>query len=140
MFWHPVHRDSYLNLIEALAAHLEQTDYRDSILGIRLNFNPFGTEHHFPKGKPDMSLGKWIVPKSVDQATASEYDKNVVEKYMRSVVDTYVACFKGKIRVFVRNGVKEEVIGLYRPLFENGTLSWFHTSSEAEPRASFAEV
>ncbi|MCF7847221.1 MAG: beta-galactosidase [Kiritimatiellales bacterium] len=139
MFWHPVHRDAYLNVIKALAAHLDKSDYQDSVLGIRLNFNPFGTEHHTAKGNPDMSVGKWIVPKGVDHKTVTRYDKKVVEEYLRSVVDTYVSNFKGKIRVFVRNGVKEEVIGPYRSMFEDGTLSWFHTSSEAEPRASFAE-
>jgi hypothetical protein len=119
---------------------LDRADYRDSILGMRLNFNPFGTEHHFPKGNPDISVGRWIVPKDVDRKTVTEYDKKTVEEYLRLVVDTYVSSFKGKIRVFVRNGVKEEVIGPYRALFENGTLSWFHTSSEAEPRASFGEI
>jgi len=140
MFWHPVHRDTYLNMIEALAQHLGNADYRNSILGIRLNFNPFGTEHYAPKGNPDMSIDKWIVPPGVDPATVTEYDKERVNKYLSSVLDAYVAAFKGKIRVFVRNGVKGDLIKPYRPLFENGTLSWFHTSSEVEPRASFAEA
>ena len=140
MFWHPVHRDAYLEMIKALAIHLQEAPYRDAVLGIRLNFNPFGTEHHAPKGKPDLSLDKWVIPDGVDSSEATEYDKEVVEEYLRSVIETYVTSFRGKVRVFVRNTVKEEAIAPFRSLFEKGALSWFHTSSEAEPRASFAET
>lgn len=140
MFWHPAHRDAYLDLLRALADHLDKAPYRDAILGIRLNFNPFGTEHHAPKGKPDLSLDRWILPEGADREGATEYSKTVVEDYLRRVIETYVSSFQGKIRVFVRNTVSEETIAPHRPLFEDGTLSWFHTSSEAEPRASFAEM
>ena len=39
----------------------------------------------------------------------------------------------------MRNGISDELETKYRAAFEDGTLSWFHTSSEAEPRAKFAE-
>lgn len=140
MFWYPVHRDAYLKMLKALSAHLEQADYRENMLGIRLNLVPFGTEHHTPKGNPNMTLDQWIYPVGVDRALVTEYNKERVEEYLRSIVEAYVADFKGKIRVFVRNGVSEEIIGPYRSMFEDGTLSWFHTSSEAEPRESSGEA
>jgi len=140
MFWYPLHRDSYINLLKAFAAHLDTVSYRDHILGIRLNYNPFGTEHTAPKIEADISLSQWIMPAGVDQELVEEYSRSVVEQYLRAVLEEYVHSFGGKIRIFVRNNISEELLTPYISQFENGTLSWYHTSSEVEPRYGSAET
>lgn len=140
MFWYPLHRDSYINLLKAFAAHLEAAPYRDHILGIRLNYNPFGTEHADPKIKADLSLSQWVMPEGVDRELVEAYSKPVVNQYLQAVLKEHIHLFGGKVRLFVRNNISKERLKPYIPQFENGTLSWYHTSSEVEPRYGSAET
>lgn len=138
MYWHPVHRDAYLGMLKALAKHLRSYSNRDAILGIRMNLNAVGTEHH-NVADPYRSLEQWVIPPDVERAELVEWNRDVDDRYIKAVIDNYISGFKGVVKIFVRNGIDEKLLAAYRKDFENGTLSWFHTSSEAEPRAGFAE-
>ena len=138
MYWHPTHRDAYLAMLRALGDHLQRTVNADRILGIRMNLNALGTEHHHVP-KEFASPDAWSVPDGVNRATMVAWTKAVDDAYVQSVVDTYIESFRGTIRIFVRNSISDELLKAYRADFDTGTLSWFHTSSEVEPRAAFAE-
>ena len=138
MFWHVTHRTAYLSMLRAFAAHLRDSAFEDTLLGLRMNLNAIGTEHH--DVRPEYrSLDQWIVPAGIDRAEIAPWSRERADRYIEAVLDTYIDAFQGIARIFVRNGIPDELEDKYRDAFENGTLSWFHTSSEAEPRASGAE-
>ncbi|GAB6165073.1 hypothetical protein JCM19992_10730 [Thermostilla marina] len=138
MYWHPAHRDAYLAMIRELGKYLDGTAHGDRLLGIRMNFNALGTEHHHVP-KEYARADRWTFPAVCDRADAVDWTKEVDEDYLTAVVDTYVDTFRQRARIFVRNTISDSLEAKYRRLFENGTLSWFHTSSEVEPRAGWAE-
>lgn len=138
MYWHETHRDVYCAMLRALGAHLKSSPFRKTILGLRLNFNAFGTEHTFVPTEY-RSPDAWTIPTGVDSSTVKPWTSSTVEEYTGAVVDTYIESFAGCVRIFVRNGVAGSVEQRYRDQFENGALSWFHTSSEVEPRAAGTE-
>jgi hypothetical protein len=138
MYWHPAHRDAYLAMLRALADHLGRTADRRALLGIRMNLNALGTEHHHvpaPFAVPE----KWVVPDGVDRTALTAWSRPVDDAYVQAVVDTYLTSFPDGIRIFVRNNLGDEILAAYEQQFAAGRLSWFHTSSEVEPRATFAE-
>jgi hypothetical protein len=138
MYWHETHRDAYCSMLRALAAHLSESPLRTGILGLRMNFNAFGTEHTFVPAD-HRSPDAWIIPAGVDANTVTPWTPSTVGDYMETVVDTYIDAFGGSVRIFVRNGVVDSVEQKYRDQFDSGTLSWFHTSSEVEPRSTATE-
>ena len=138
MYWHTAHRDAYLSMLRALAAHLEVAVHKESLLGIRMNLNALGTEHHHVP-KPFADPERWILPEGTTRSELVSWGKKVDDAYVQAVVDAYIACFRGNTRIFVRNSISEEIMADYQEQFSDGTLSWFHTSSEVEPRAAFAE-
>ena len=138
MYWHPAHRDAYLAMLRALGEHMKRCRNADCVIGIRMNLNALGTEHHrVPKRYA--SPGAWTVPKECDRAGIVPWTNAVDAAYVKAVVDTYIRTFSGSIRVFVRNNIDPAIVKQYEKDFQRGALSWFHTSSEAEPRASYAE-
>jgi len=139
MYWHPNHRDAYLNMLDAFSRYVKSSRYGNSILGLRMNLNAIGTEHLTVPAEY-ASPDKWKVPAGVAPETIEPWTPKVAASYVRAVVDAYVARFRGLIRIFVRNSIHEEIAAGYRGLFDDGTLSWFHTSSEAEPRSSGVEI
>ena len=138
MYWHATHRDAYCAMLRGLALHLKGSPFLKTILGVRLNFNAFGTEHTFvpPEYR---STDAWIIPTGVDPNTVKPWTSSTVEEYTGAVVDTYIQSFGDSVRIFVRNGVADAVEQKYRDQFESGDLSWFHTSSEVEPRSTGTE-
>lgn len=139
MYWHPTHREAYLAMLRALGTHLDRVTHRERLVGIRMNFNALGTEHHYVS-KEFASPDAWTVPAGVDRAALVAWTKTVDDAYVQAVLDTYIQSFRGSIRIFVRNNIGEDLVKAYRADFDDGTLSWFHTSSEVEPRATFAEL
>lgn len=138
MYWHDTHREAYLSMLRALGEHMKRSPHRNALLGVRLNFNAFGTEHH--SVSPEYrDPAVWDFPEGVSRESAVEWTRDVGDEYIAAVVDTYIESLDGVCRIFVRNGVPVEVEEAYRDRFEDGTLSWFHTSSEAEPRALHTE-
>ena len=137
MYWHPVHLRAYTDLLRAFADFLSRSDVGEVVIGIRLNFNAVGTEH-FTIPPAARNLAKWVVPKNGTQGPA--WSAKVVQEYQATVVETFVKELSPHAKIFVRNTIKPEIEQQYRSLFESGKLAWFHTSSEAEPRATFAEL
>jgi hypothetical protein len=133
MFWHPAHMAAYQGLIQALGEYLRHSPYRGAVLGVRLNFNAFGTEHsHLPPGKA-REARNWITPTGA--APGSDWSSSVVRDYQGMVFRAYLQHISPNAYVFVRNGLPEDIAKDYREDFAAGRLGWFHTSSEAEPRA-----
>lgn len=132
MYWHPLYRDAYTNMLKAFAAFLAQSPDREVLIGIRLNFNAIGTEH-FPVPKEAQNLSKWIVPPGAQLGPPWSTDEVAV--YEKAVVDTFVGHLSPHAKIFVRNNVNAKIAEQYRSWFETGKLGWFHTSSEAEPRS-----
>lgn len=136
MYWHPIHRDAYTNMLKAFAKFLAQSPDRETLIGIRLNFNGLGTEHlTVPKEAQD--LAKWIVPPGAQPGPP--WSPEQAAAYEKAVVDTFVTDLSPHARIFVRNNVHAEIEAQYRSRFESGQLGWFHTSSEAEPRSGGLE-
>lgn len=139
MYWHPHHREAYLAMLRALSDHMLRSTRADRLLGIRMNLNALGTEHHHVP-KEYCSPERWIVPNGATRSGLTAWTKQVDNAYVQAVVDTYIECFRHAIRIFVRNNISDETLQDYRTDFENGTLSWFHTSSEVEPRVTAGEM
>ena len=137
MFWHPRFKQAYLDFIKAWAEHLKQSPYLKNIIGIRMNLNPYGTEHHSPskyvKDKGD-DFSKWVIPEGDTQA--KPWNQKDVSQYIKDVLDQFVKELSPIVTVFVRNGIVEDLRREYENDFREGRLAWFHTSSEAESRGN----
>lgn len=133
MFWHPAFVRAYLDFLAAYANFLKTSPYKGVVLGVRLNFNALGTEHHnVPPGK--RALRQWITPAGVSAGTA--FTPQAALDYDNQVLAAWVKNFSDFTRVFVRNNIGEELRARYAPMFGSGRLAWFHTSSEMEPRGA----
>jgi len=133
MYWHPAHRQAYLNLLAAFGRFLETASYRGAILGVRLNFNAIGTEHiNVPA--PYRAPGRWTTPQGV--TPGEPWTAEAGMQYKQEVVRTFVRRIAPRTHVFVRNNIEDEIRGELQPQFESGKLGWFHTSTEVEPRGA----
>ena len=137
MYWHPVHRDAYTNMLKAFASFLAQCPDRDALIGMRLNFDAIGTEH-FTVPKEAQNPAKWIVPRGAEPGPL--WSQEQVALYEKAVVDTFVNYLSPHAKILVRNSIRPEVAEPYRSQFRSGKLGWFHTSSEAEPRSRGLEI
>jgi len=137
-FWHPAYVKAYLDLLAAYGRHLCSCAYRDSVLGVRLNFNAIGTEHLHLR-KPERDPSQWIVPDGV--TPGPPWSLEITEQYKRRVVAAFIEHFTPQVRVFVRNNVvlDSPVDPQLLDHFEHGRLGLFHTSSEVEPRSASTE-
>lgn len=139
MYWHPTHRDAYINMLKAFADFMKQNENRKYLIGIRQNFNGFGTEHLTVKAS-DLDLKQWIVPEKNDiSIEIKQWTKELKNEYEEYVLDSYIKLFDGVMKVFVRNTINESLEKKYKNQFLNGKLCWFHTSSEAEPHSTEVE-
>jgi len=135
MYWHPTYIDAHINFLEALGNFIKENEHSGQILGIRQNFNAFGTEH---MGVPEENrdLDQWIIPDGVDNSIRlEEFTRTIANNYSEIVLDNYIELLADEIKVFVRTNIDEELKSKYQQQFESGKLSWFHTSSEVEPRS-----
>lgn len=137
MYWHPAHREAYVAMLAALGRHLRSSPRRGVLLGLRMNFNALGTEH-LAVPPSYRAAGRWRTPES--GTPGPSFTPAAEGEYVRAVVAAHIAHFRGLLRVFVRNGLPDVLAAEYRKDFENGTLSWFHTSSEVEPRTGGTEA
>lgn len=139
MYWHPTHRDAYINMLKAFADFLKTNENRKYLIGIRQNFNGFGTEHLTVK-PTELDLKQWIIPEKNDQSIEiKQWTRQLKNEYEEYVLDNYIKLFDGVINVFVRNTINESLEAKYKKQFLTGKLCWFHTSSEAEPHSSDVE-
>lgn len=136
MYWHPTHRDAYLDMLKGFSEFLSTSPHRDTLIGMRLNFNPVGTEH---LSVPDdyRTAAAWTVPSGVEPGV--DHTQQVVLEYQDAVVTTFIEQLSPYVKIFVRNTIKPEIEERYRHLFDTGKIGWFHTSSEAEPRSTGLE-
>jgi len=139
MYWHPTHRDAYINMLKAFADFLKQNENRKYLIGIRQNFNGFGTEHLTVKST-ELDLKQWIIPEKNDKSIEiKQWTRELKNEYEECVLDNYIKLFDGVVNVFVRNTINESLEAKYKNQFESGKLCWFHTSSEAEPHSTDVE-
>ncbi len=138
MYWHPAHREAYLDFIEALGNHLKSSPHREMVVGVRLNFNAFGTEHLHLK-REYRPLDRWVVPEGVDPG--SPWTRQEMECYKQAVIEAFIEHFLPEIYVFVRNNVvlDDQIDPVLLESFETGRLGLFHTSSEVQPRGQWTE-
>ena len=138
-YWDPIHRDAYRDFVMAYGKHLRQSPYRDSVLGVRLNFNAIGTEQGTLKPE-ERSLDRWK-PAPNGHIHNEPWTPELFDKYRLGVVQTFIEAFRPDIGVFVRNNILRN--GLLDPeqiaMFEKGELGLFHTSSEIQPRGAGGE-
>ncbi len=138
MFWHPRFRQAHLEMLAAFAAHLRGRPEHGRLLGLRLNFNPIGTEHfNFPERYREPAA--WTMPAGVDPETLAAFTPEVQEAYQDEVVNAYERHFADWTTVFVRNNLSDALRERYAAQFRAGRLAFFHTSAEVEPRAAGTE-
>lgn len=139
MYWHPTHRDAYIEMLKAFADFIKKNKNGKNLIGIRQNFNGFGTEH-LPVPAQNVDLSQWIVPAKNDKSIEIKpWSREIKEEYEELVLDNYIKIFAGVMNVFVRNTINENLEAKYKKDFLSGKLCWFHTSSEAEPHSTEVE-
>lgn len=131
MYWHPAYIKAHTDFIEAWAVHLKNSEYKSAILGIRQNFNAMGTEYTMVP-EEYRSIDQWYTPPGVEKGI--EYTEALRIKYMKAILSSYIRNMSDSFTVFVRNNISKELREDFEDMWENGTLAWFHTSSEIEPR------
>jgi len=135
MYWHPIHKQSYLNLVAAFAQHVRRSPYRSSIIGVRLNYDMIGTElSTIPSGMRNLSEG-WIIPSGADATTLWPWNSSYVSDYENAVVQQFVTQFLPDVCVLCRTSSGDTALGLYPAKFNTGELGWFTTGDIAEPSA-----
>ena len=132
-YWHPYYKTAFTNVLNALANHIEAADYKDKVLGIRLNLNALGTEHDWvPVDGRNSDDANWIIPHP-GITWGGDWTVQVRKDYSQFVFNAYNDSFSKKgIWVFARNNISFP--NLPYNLYSEGKLGLFHTSSEIEPR------
>lgn len=137
MYWHPVYKEKYSNMIHALAQHLINSPFKDVVLGIRQNYNAVGTEHHYIEPKyRDKNL--WTLEPTASWGDSWPWTTSIAEEYKTWTLDMYIREFNPPegIPVFIRASAISggEATSAHISMVEKGELYLFHTSSEPQPR------
>jgi hypothetical protein len=145
MFWHPTHERAYVNCLVALRNYLLKSPYKSSIFGLRMNFNPFGTEgisiYPLAKAAEYAPKERWIQPFGLDRSIAyNGYNKPDALDYVRRIMRKHIELFNGVVPMFIRCTVDNEVLTEFSPYLENGTFGIFETGSCLAPFASKSEA
>ncbi len=91
MYWHPAFVGTYTAFVAALADHLKTSPYRSSFLGVRMNFNPIGTEH-MTVPPANQKASTWTVPNGV--SNGPDWSTEISRDYeLRVVIDAFIAGF-----------------------------------------------
>lgn len=135
MYWYPAYVEAYSNFIKAYGAHLKSSPYLAALAGVRMNFNPLGTEH-FNIPDSAVALDQWISPAGVTPGTA--WTHALSEDYQNKIAAVFINSFSG-INLFLRNNINVETELKYKQNLLDGNLMLFHTSSEIEPRGAAME-
>ena len=149
-FWHPYYVSQYVGMLDAFAAHVRASGYRDLVMGVRMNWDGCGTEC-FSVPKQHRPQSQWLSP-SGGLAPAPEFNDTTAERYQRVVFLAHAAAFltadaDTETLLLVRNNLDASLRSMAMPsspaypagttadaLFRAGRMGWFHTSSEIEPR------
>jgi chitodextrinase len=137
MYWHPVYKEKYANLVYALAAHIRASPYKDVVLAVRHNANAIGTEHHYiPPEYRDTT--QWTRKPTATWSNEWPWTSQKANEYMTWTTDLYIDAFNPveDIKLFMRASA---ISGSYAKarhieMVEKGELWIFETSSEPQPR------
>ena len=138
MYWHPSHEKAYVNCLVALRDHLAKSPHKKAIIGLRMNFNPFGTEgiNIFPDKKAEEYADKkrWIVPAGLDKSLPYDgYSKKEGLAYVRRIMGKHIELFSGVVPMFVRCTADRDVLAEFAKHIENGSLGVFETGASSSP-------
>jgi hypothetical protein len=132
-YWHPAYVQVYTDLIAAFARAVKSSPYRESVIGVRLNYNAIGTEFLIIRPE-ERERAQWAAPTGV--ALAADWTEEISADYRRQIVATFLRQFNPEVRVLLRTGNP-----LYAGpdpdiprLFGAGNVGVFTTASEIEPR------
>jgi hypothetical protein len=138
MYWNETYKERYAALVRALAEHLNNSPYKDNILGIRQSYCAVGTEHHFiPPDYRDSA--KWTIKgKAAWEGPENIWTDETGKKYKEWALDLFIDEFitKAGLNMFMRASAISDGVAKERHLqkLEAGELWLFHTSSEPQPR------
>jgi hypothetical protein len=138
MFWHPAHERAYINCLVAFRDYLAKSPYKTSIVGLRMNFNPFGTEgiNIFPQQKAAeyASKERWIQPPGLDRSLPYDgFQKAEALNYVRRIIRKHIELFSGVAPMFIRCTVDSEVLREFSEYLDNGTFGIFETGASLAP-------
>jgi hypothetical protein len=144
MYWHPVHEKAYVACLTALRDHLLSSPYKSTVIGLRMNFNPFGTEgiNIYPQQKAVEYAAKerWIKPPGLDASISyNGFDLKEGLNYVRRIMRKHIELFSGVVPMFIRCTVNSEVLAEFSDYFENGTFGIFETGSSFVPFSTKTE-
>lgn len=138
-YWHPQYLKRHEELLQAFAAYLRQSPYRDNIYHIRLNPNALGTEHT-GVNESEWPRERWIVPNGVDWVPYSEAAN---EAYKTWVTNLYYDLFAGDFLLMIRSiwfsGEAGAVPQSVQQAVADGRVGVFHTTSMPEPNTRSTE-
>ncbi|HUV63245.1 MAG TPA: hypothetical protein VMW24_05060 [Sedimentisphaerales bacterium] len=145
MYWHPAHEQAYVNCLTAFRDHLASSVYKKSIIGLRMNFNPFGTEgiNIWPQQARDeyARRDRWIQPPGLDHSLAyNGFNKKDGLDYVRRIIRQHIELFSGVVPMFMRSTVDSEVLAEFSEYLENGTFGVFETGSCLAPFSTKSEA
>jgi len=145
MYWHPAHERAYSKCLAAFRDHLASSVYKNSIIGLRMNFNPFGTEgiNIYPQQKAAeyASQQRWIQPPGLDRSLAyNGFNKKDGLDYVRRIMRKHIELFSGVVPMFIRSTVDSEVLAEFWEYLENGTFGVFETGSCLAPFSAKSEA
>ena len=129
MYWYPRFTNAYLNFLKAFADHLKRAPYKDTILGVRQNFNAIGTEGIVMNDPQAKDLKNWVIPEGISTDTLHAWTAKDQSDYQRVVMQAWVKEFVPDIFVFVRGHLPDPVLEPYLDLFESGKLGLFSTGA-----------
>jgi hypothetical protein len=137
MYWHPVFIRSYLNFISAYADYLKASPYKNTVVGVRQNWNSFGTEMTEFPGIEDLTESDWVIPPGVFYY---KFESAKVNEYKRTIMTQFLNSFTPEITVFIRTNISDELVKEHEDYFNNGLAGWFHTGAGMEQNQSFDQV
>jgi chitodextrinase len=137
MYWHPVYKEKYTNLVNALAAHIKASPFKDVVLAVRHNINAIGTEHHFiPTTYRDTTL--WTRKPTATWSNEWPWTAEKASEYKTWTIDLFIDAFNPleDTKLFLRASAISggDAKARHIEMVENGDLWIFETSSEPQPR------
>ena len=144
MYWHPAHERAYVNCLVAFKNYIAASPHKKSIIGLRMNFNPFGTEgvQIFPDSKALEYADKkrWIVPDGLDKSLPYQgYNKKDSLAYVQRIMGKHIELFGGVLPMFVRCTADRDVLATFAKHIEDGSCGVFETASSCAPFGTLTE-
>ena len=127
MFWHPTYERDFVNCLTAFRNDIAASPNKNSIIGMRMNFNPFGCENYkfYPasEGMKFADRNVWIRPPGLDGSIPYEgWSDREGAEYVKRITRKYFELFNGVVPLMVRHdALKEDYFSDYIGQLENGT-------------------